>query len=129
GHPLVRLVVEVVDGAPARVAASGAGERRDRAGLAARDFADDVVERDLRVRQQERAAGDGRDERNGVAVRERGVARRVLAVDGVQQPVGLVAEVELAPDVADRRSLDLLLRPARALAQSGEKPHGYWHRE
>src|SRR6266567_962861 len=107
--------------------AGGTGERGDRAGLATRDLLDHLVERDLAVGEQEGAAGNGRDQCDGVAVGKGRVPRGVLAVDRVEQPVGLVAEVELRPDVADGRGVDLLLRPARAFPQSSEKPHRYRH--
>src|SRR3954462_10520540 len=85
GHALVALVVEVGDDAPARLPPRRAGERRDRAGLLARDLLDDGVERDRLLRQDERAAGDGRDERDDVAVGERRVLLGVLLVHGVEQ--------------------------------------------
>ena len=85
------------------------GERRDRAGLVGRDLVDDAVERERLVAEQERAAGDRRDQRDLVAVGEHAVALGILLVDRVEEADGLVAEVERGPDVGDRRSVDLAL--------------------
>ena len=82
---------------------------------------DDPVERERLVAEQERAARDGRDHRDLVAVGELPLARGVLLVDRVEKPVRLVAEPQGRPHVGDRRSLDLALRPAGALAQAGEE--------
>ena len=71
GHSLVGLVVEVGDGAVAGVDAGRAGERRDRARLVVAHLVDDALERERLVAEQERAAGDGRDQRDLVAVGER----------------------------------------------------------
>src|SRR5262249_44004580 len=126
-HPLVGLVVEVRDRAAARVDARRAGERRDRAGLVVSHLVDDAVERKRLLAQQERAAGDGRDEGDLVTVGERGIARGVLLVDRVQQAVRLVTEAERVPDLADGGRVDLALRPARPLAQAGEEAHAHRH--
>ena len=88
---------------------------------------DDGVERDGLLGEDERAAGDGRDQRDDVAVGELVVGRRVLLVDRVEQALGLVAEVELAHTSATRVGVDLACRPARLLAQPGEEPHRHAH--
>ena len=89
-----------------------------------RDLLDDGLERQRLLAQQEGAARDGRDQRHLVAVRELVVALDVRLVQRVQQSRRLVAEVERSPDVTDPRdAVDVALRPARALAQTGEQPH------
>ena len=77
-----------------------------------------ALERERRVGEDERAAGDGRDQRHLVAVGEQRVPLGVLAVDRVDEPGGLVAEPERGPDVVDRRAVVELERrlplPARS---------------
>src|SRR5204863_3979994 len=118
---------EVLDGAAARLDPRRAGERRDRAGAVVAHLVDHALERERLVRESERAARDGGDERDDVAVAERAVVRRVLLVDGVEQSVGLGAEVELAPHVADRGGVDLPRGPAGTLAQPGEQADSHTH--
>ena len=66
----------------------------------------------------------GRDQRHLVPVRERRVPRGVLEVDRVQESLGLVAEPERRPDVADGLdAVELPLGPAGPLAQPGEEAH------
>jgi len=114
-------------GAAARGAAGGAGERRDRACLFVAHLVDDAVERERFVAEEERAAGDRRDQRHLVAVRQCAVGCRVLLVDRVQQPRRLVTELERAPHVRDRRRVDLALGPPGALAEPCEESHGDGH--
>src|SRR5581483_2880369 len=102
-------------------------ERRDRAGLARCDLVDDAIERHVLVGEQERTARDRGDQRHGVAVREHGLLRGVLLVDGVEQSVGLVAELERLPHVCDRVGVDLLLRPTGSFAEAGEESHRHAH--
>ena len=129
GHALVGLVLEVRDGAAARVDARRADERRDRAGLVRCDLVDDGFEREGLVAEEERAAGDRRDQRDLVPVGQLVAALDVRLVHGVDEPARLVAEVERRPHVVDARDVfDVALRPARALAQAGEQPHVDSHR-
>ena len=91
---------------------------------------DDLVERERLLGQDERAARDRRDQRDDVALGELVVARGVLAVDRVEQSLRLVAEIERRPDVGDvRDAVDLALRPAGTLAETGEQPHRHTHGE
>src|SRR5207253_6487379 len=70
----------------------------------------------------EAAAADRRNERDLVAVPQLLAGLGVGAVDRVEEAVGLDAELELRPDVADvRDAVDLPLRPAGLLAESGEE--------
>ena len=85
------------------------------------NLVDDPVERERLVAEQERSAGDGRDQRDLVTVGERPVAGRVFLVDRVEQPVRLVAEAERGPDLGDGRGVDLALRPAGPLTEPGEQ--------
>ena len=70
GHLLVGLVLEVEYVAPARAAADGADEARDRAGLGILDLAQHGGDVERAFDEAERAAADGRDDRHLVAVRE-----------------------------------------------------------
>ena len=90
---------------------------------------DDGVERDGLLGEDERAARDRRDQRDHVAVGELVLGGRVLLVDRVEQARGLVAELELAPDVGDAVGVDLARRPARLLAQPREESHRHVARE
>ena len=100
-HLRVRLVVEVVHGrgratrwrtVPVNVATAPA--------RSAAHLRDGRVERERLVRHDERAARDGRDQRDLVAVRELAVALGVLPVDRVEQAVRLLAEPECGPESA-----------------------------
>src|SRR5581483_128658 len=116
GHPAVRLVVEVVDGAPARLDPRRPDEGRDPAGARIRDLPDHRPRVDRLLGEAEGAAGDGRDQRHLVAVGERGLAVGVALVDRVEQARRLVSEPELRPDLGDARGLELALGPPGALA-------------
>jgi len=115
------------DGATTRLDARGAREGRDRAGLLVADLVDDAVEREWVVAEQERAAGDGRDQRDLVPVGERAVGCRVFLVHRVQQAGGLVAELERAPYIRDRRCVDLALGPSGALAEPRKETDAHGH--
>jgi hypothetical protein len=52
----------------------------------------------------------------------------VLAVDGVEQALRLVAEAERRPDIGHGGRLDLALRPAGALSKTREEPDVDSHR-
>ena len=125
--PLVALVVEVGDDPAARVAARGARERGDGAGLLGRNLLDDRIEGEGLLGEDERPAGDRRNQRDDVAVGKSPVDRRVFLVDGVEQPLGLIAEVELAPHLADAVCLQLARRPSGPLAQTVEESHRHTH--
>src|SRR5439155_1712304 len=125
GHAFVGLVFEVLDGAAARLDPRGADERGYASGALVRDLPDDRPRVDRLVRQAERPAGDRRDHRDLVAVRQRSLGRRVLLVYRVEETVRLLAELERGPDVGDRRRLELALRPTGPLAQPGKDADGY----
>ena len=77
----------------------------------------------------ERTAGDGRNQRDLVSVGERLVALRVAPIDGVEQPLRLVPEIERRPHVAHARHvLEFPLGDPRPLAETGEEPHLDRHR-
>src|SRR4051812_31727945 len=120
-HALVGLVVEVLHIALAGAVACRAGEGGDRARAGVSHLVDGPVERERLVAEEERATGDGRDQRDLVAVCKLPVAGGVLLVDRVEKPLRLVAEVEGGPDVGDGGGLDLTLGPAGALSQAGEQ--------
>ena len=130
GHPLVGLVLEVEHRAVTRAVADGAEERRDRARLVAGDFPHGCVDRERLAGQLEVSAGDGRDQRDLVAVGERGLGVRVALVDRVEQARRLVAELERRPDVGDAGAvgeLELARTGARALAETGEESDAHVH--
>ena len=87
-----------------------------RAGALVGDLGDDGLERERLLGQPEGAAGDGRDQRDLVAVGELPLALGVLAVDGVEQARRLVAEPERGPHVGDasRPSSSRSDQPARS---------------
>ena len=93
------------------------------AGARVGDLADHGRRIDRLLGQPEGTAGDGRDQRDLVAVGERAVAAGVLLVDGVEKPCRLVAELESSPRRRRpaRRSSSSRSRPAGALAQPGEQ--------
>jgi len=106
------------------VNARRADERRDRTCFGRCDLLDDGLERERRGGKEERAAADGRNQRDLVAVVELPLPVGVLAVDGVEQPRRLVAELEPRPDVADAGDpVQLALGPAGALTEPREQPN------
>src|ERR1051325_10548473 len=127
GHLGVGLVLEMRDLAASRLPPHGAGERRDPAGAIVGDLRHHRLQRQRLLGDSEGAAGDRRDQRDLVAVPKVLVGPGVLAVDGVEQPRGLVAQSERRPYVGDRRSVDLAARPAGLLAETGEEAHGDAH--
>ena len=107
-----------------------ADEHRDAACALVGDLGDHGcgVER-LRA-EPEGAAGHGRDQRHLVPVGQLALGRRVLAVDGVEQPRRLFAEIEPRPHVSDAfDGVELALRPAGPLAQAGEQPDADLHHD
>jgi hypothetical protein len=89
---------------------------------------DDLVQRQRLIAEQERAAGDRRDQRDLVAVLQLELARRVLLVDGIEQAVGLVPEIERPPHVGHGLGINFACRPARAFAQPCKETHAHGHR-
>jgi hypothetical protein len=92
GHALVGLVLEMGNGAAAGPDASGADEGGDRARALVGDLGHHCGEIDGLLGQQEIAAGDGRDERELVAVGELTISGHVLLVEGVEDARRLDAE-------------------------------------
>src|SRR5437763_15123647 len=128
GHSLVGLVVEVLDGAAARLDARRADEGRDRTGALAPHFCDDGIEGQRLGAEPEGPAGHGRDDGELVALGELMLAAHVFLVHRVEQAVGLRAEAEHRPDVVHARdAIDVPLRPTRVLPQAGKQPHPDLH--
>src|SRR5437588_8983314 len=105
------------------VSADRADEGGDRANLRVRDLRHDRVERQRAGAQTKRAARDRWDQRHLVPLCEGSRPVRVLAVDGVEETRGLVAEGELGPDVGGGRTfrqLELARARPRSLAETGK---------
>jgi methylmalonyl-CoA mutase, N-terminal domain len=129
GHLGVGLVFEVEDGLAPGLSANGSQEGRDRPGALVHYLAYHRVERERLLGDSKRAARDRRDQRHLVAVGELAPGVRVLAVDGVEQPVRLVAQAEGRPDIGHARDAgELALRVAGPLPQPGKQPHLDSHR-
>ena len=129
GHLRVSLVLEVVHGAAPRLPPYGAEERRDRPCALVGDLVDDRLEGQRFLGDAKRTSRDGRDQRDFVPVGELAPGVRVLAVDRVEQALGLVTQAERGPDIGDLPDVfELALRVAGPLAQPGEKPHLDCHR-
>jgi hypothetical protein len=129
GHLSVGLVLEVDDLPAPRLPPHGAREGGDRAGALVRDLRCDGLQRERLLGDTEGAARDRRDQRDLVAVAQLAAAVGVLAVDGVEQPLGLLAEPEGGPHVAHPcDALDRTPAPPGALAQAREQAHLDVHR-
>jgi hypothetical protein len=127
GHAGIGLVLERDHLPAARLPAHGSLERRDRTGALVLHLRDHGSQVERPAHEPERAAGDGRDDRDLVALHERRRTVRVLLVDRVEQAGRFLAEPELRPNVADRRRLELAFAPPGALTQTGEEPDRYAH--
>ena len=121
GHAGVGLVLERDHLPASRLPTHCSLESGDRAGALVLDLRDHGSQVERSVFQPERAAGDGRDDRDLVAVREHRRAVGVLLVDRVEQAGRFFAQPQLRPDLADRRRLELALPPPGPLTQPGEE--------
>ena len=89
------------------------------------------VERERLVREQEVTTGDGRDQRDLVAVGEARVGSGIALVERIEQTRRLGSEVERRPDVRDRRAVGELegaTTGARALAKPRKETNRDLHR-